>query len=234
MMMMHMVVRLTKTACNKYDDDGNCVLTSPSLTQDQCVLNLVDCAVGPVNIQYCYGNNDLTSWLFTSTDGSALRIQFNSGTIEGFFDDLTIYDGPDNTGTILFNNNDAGIQDFTGLIFQSTSDSMFLEVDSDSSVSCQSGSRLEWDFTVSCATCINPTANYFVVDDCEKLYNKALSMGLEIIQEPKDEAYGQRRFLTVDPDGLLIDIGSECQPSAEFMAKYMGAQACEIAPLPSR
>ena len=62
----------------------------------------------------------------------------------------------------------------------------------------------------------------FVVDDCEELYKKALSMRLEIIQEPKDEAYGQRRFLTVDPDGLLIDIGSECEPSAEFMAKYMG------------
>lgn len=149
------------------DDDGNCILTSPSLTLDQCVLNLVDCAVGPVNIQYCYGNNDLTSWLFTSTDGSALRIQFTSGTIEGFFDDLTIYDGPDNTGTVLFNNNAAGIQDFAGLIFQSTSDSMFLEVDSDGSVSCQSGSRLEWDFNVSCATCINPIANYLVVDDCD-------------------------------------------------------------------
>jgi gliding motility-associated-like protein len=44
---------------------------------------------------------------------------------------------------------------------------MFLEVDSDGSISCQSGSRLEWDFTVSCATCINPTANYLVVDDCD-------------------------------------------------------------------
>ena len=80
--------------------------------------------------------------------GSALRIAFNSGTIEGFFDDLTIYDGPDNTGTVLFNNNADGIQDFAGLIFQSTGDSLFLEVDSDGSVSCQSGSRLEWDFDV--------------------------------------------------------------------------------------
>ncbi|MBT8265740.1 MAG: gliding motility-associated C-terminal domain-containing protein [Bacteroidia bacterium] len=149
------------------DDDANCILTSPSLTQDQCVLNVVDCSVGPLDILYCYGNNDTTSWLFTSSDGSPLRIQFNSGTIEGFFDDLTIYDGADNTGTILFNNNDAAINDFAGLVFQSTGDSMFLEVDSDGSVSCQSGARLEWDFSVSCATCINPTANYLVVDDCD-------------------------------------------------------------------
>ncbi|MBT8272449.1 MAG: gliding motility-associated C-terminal domain-containing protein, partial [Bacteroidia bacterium] len=126
-----------------------------------------DCAVGPVDILYCYGNNDTTTWLFSSTDGSPLRIAFNSGTIEGFFDDLTIYDGPDNTGAVLFNNNVDGIQDFTGLVFQSTGDSMFLEVDSDGSVSCQSGSRLEWDFSVSCATCIPQTANYLVVDDCD-------------------------------------------------------------------
>src|SRR5690606_8721472 len=28
------------------DDDPNCTLTSPSLTQDQCVLNIVDCEAG--------------------------------------------------------------------------------------------------------------------------------------------------------------------------------------------
>ena len=148
------------------DDDANCTLNSSSLTQDQCVLNIVDCTAGPININYCYGNNDLTTWLFTSNDGSALRIVFNSGTIEGFFDDLTIYDGPNNTSPVLFNNNADGIQDFSGLVFQSSGDSLFLEVDSDGSVSCQSGSRLEWDFDVSCATCINPQANYIVIDDC--------------------------------------------------------------------
>ena len=61
----------------------------------------------------------------------------------------------------------------------------------------------------------------FVVDDCDQYHAKAVSMGLSIIQEPTNEAYGQRRFLTVDPDGLLIDISSQCEPSAEFIAKYM-------------
>ena len=60
----------------------------------------------------------------------------------------------------------------------------------------------------------------FVVEDCDKAYEKALSLGLEIIQTPKDEAYGQRRFLTTDPDGTLIDISSPCEPSPEFIAKY--------------
>lgn len=44
-------------------------------------------------------------------------------------------------------------------------------------------------------------------------------MNLEIIQEPTNEEYGQRRFLTVDPDGLLVDVSSPCEPSAEFMTK---------------
>ena len=61
----------------------------------------------------------------------------------------------------------------------------------------------------------------FVVDDCDQYHEKAVSMGLTIIQAPKNEAYGQRRFLTVDPDGLLIDISSQCEPSADFIAKYM-------------
>ena len=63
----------------------------------------------------------------------------------------------------------------------------------------------------------------FVVNDCDTLYKRAQSMGLEIIQEPKNEHYGQRRFLTVDPNGLLIDVSSNCDPSPEFKKKYFGS-----------
>ena len=52
----------------------------------------------------------------------------------------------------------------------------------------------------------------FVVPDVALLYEKAIGMGLRIVQEPRDEFYGQRRFLTVDPNGCLIDI---CSPSNE-------------------
>ncbi|MEA5410678.1 VOC family protein [Synechococcus sp. BA-120 BA3] len=50
----------------------------------------------------------------------------------------------------------------------------------------------------------------FVVPDVDAVYAKALSLGLSILQEPRNEFYGQRRFLTVDPNGCLIDIGSPC------------------------
>lgn len=49
----------------------------------------------------------------------------------------------------------------------------------------------------------------FVVEDVGLTYQKALEMGLEILQEPRNEFYGQRRFLTQDPNGCLIDI---CSP----------------------
>jgi catechol 2,3-dioxygenase-like lactoylglutathione lyase family enzyme len=56
-----------------------------------------------------------------------------------------------------------------------------------------------------------PTGMYvtFVVSDVDEVYEKALAMGLRIVQEPRNEFYGQRRFLTIDPNGCLIDI---CSP----------------------
>ena len=49
----------------------------------------------------------------------------------------------------------------------------------------------------------------FVVPDVDVIYKKALEMHISIIQEPRNEFYGQRRFLTKDPNGCLIDI---CSP----------------------
>ena len=49
----------------------------------------------------------------------------------------------------------------------------------------------------------------FVVNDVDLVYQKALDMGIPIIQSPRNEFYGQRRFLTRDPNGCLIDV---CSP----------------------
>jgi uncharacterized glyoxalase superfamily protein PhnB len=51
----------------------------------------------------------------------------------------------------------------------------------------------------------------FVVADVDQIYRKAKTLNLEILQEPKDEFYGQRRFLIADPNGCLLDI---CSPIA--------------------
>ncbi|NCR24510.1 MAG: hypothetical protein GPJ27_22790 [Microcystis aeruginosa L111-01] len=48
----------------------------------------------------------------------------------------------------------------------------------------------------------------FVVPDVDLVYAKAVAMGIRIVQELRNEFYGQRRFLTVDPNSCLIDICS--------------------------
>ena len=56
-----------------------------------------------------------------------------------------------------------------------------------------------------------PTGMYitFVVKDVDETYEAARKAGLKILQEPRDEFYGQRRFLVVDPGGCLVDV---CSP----------------------
>ena len=129
----------------------------------------VDCASGaPVNINYCYTNSDTMFWVFTSTTGFPLSVTFNAGTIEGGFDNLTIYDGLDNTGTVLFNNNTNNTNDFTGLVVESTSTSMYIEVDSDTFSSCDGSTfYTPWDFDVSCKSCITQTVDFNILGDCE-------------------------------------------------------------------
>ena len=51
----------------------------------------------------------------------------------------------------------------------------------------------------------------FVVDNVDDVYNKALSMNIAILQTPRNEFYGQRRFLVKDPNNCLVDICSPCQ-----------------------
>jgi hypothetical protein len=118
----------------------------------------------PVNTTHCYSDNDATTWVFTSNDGSPLRITFNAGDMESCCDDILIYDGINNTGTLLYQGNNGG--DLTGLVFDSTTDSIYVEIDSDGSVSCDNSGYVSIDFDVVCATCVSPTATFAVVADC--------------------------------------------------------------------
>ncbi|MEM7537845.1 MAG: VOC family protein [Chloroflexota bacterium] len=56
----------------------------------------------------------------------------------------------------------------------------------------------------------NPSGLYitFVVDDVETVLNIAKANGFDIVQEPKDTFYGQRRMLLNDPDGVVVDVSS--------------------------
>lgn len=71
----------------------------------------------------------------------------------------------------------------------------------------------------------------FVVDNVDDIHAKAVVRGLPIVQPPRDEFYGQRRFLTRDPDGALVDISSPCrlQPLPEERAPAAIAPPAPVA-----
>ena len=46
------------------------------------------------------------------------------------------------------------------------------------------------------------------VDDVDEAYKRAKRLGAEIAAEIRDEDYGQRHFLVVDPNGLVLNVMS--------------------------
>ncbi len=56
-----------------------------------------------------------------------------------------------------------------------------------------------------------------VVDDVDVTHARAIELGCEIVQPPTDLFYGQRRMLVRDPNGTLVDLSSEGEPSQEFL-----------------
>jgi len=46
------------------------------------------------------------------------------------------------------------------------------------------------------------------VDDVDGAYGRVQKMGAEIAEEIRNEEYGQRHFLVVDPNGLLLNVMS--------------------------
>ena len=60
----------------------------------------------------------------------------------------------------------------------------------------------------------------FEVEDVDTVYDRLKAAGLPIRRDIRDEDFGQRHFITADPNGVLIDIIKPIPPSAEFAAMY--------------
>ena len=60
----------------------------------------------------------------------------------------------------------------------------------------------------------------FEVEDVDAEYRRLTGLGLPILLDIRDEAFGQRHFITSDPNGVLIDVIKPIPPSAEFAAQY--------------
>ena len=64
----------------------------------------------------------------------------------------------------------------------------------------------------------------FEVRDPDAIYARAKEAGLPVLRDLCDEDFGQRHFITADPNGVLIDVIKPIRPSAAFLAQYAGAE----------
>jgi catechol 2,3-dioxygenase-like lactoylglutathione lyase family enzyme len=62
----------------------------------------------------------------------------------------------------------------------------------------------------------------FYVEDAAAEEQRLAAAGLKIAQPLRDEVFGQRHFILADPNGLLIDVITPIEPSAEFLATLGG------------
>ena len=60
----------------------------------------------------------------------------------------------------------------------------------------------------------------FEGEDPDALFERAKDASLPILKPLVDEVFGQRHFITADPNGVLIDVIKPIPPSAEFAAQY--------------
>jgi catechol 2,3-dioxygenase-like lactoylglutathione lyase family enzyme len=60
----------------------------------------------------------------------------------------------------------------------------------------------------------------FEVADPDAEYARLQAAGLPILLTLRDEAFGQRHFITADPNGVLIDIVKPIAPSEDFEENY--------------
>lgn len=60
----------------------------------------------------------------------------------------------------------------------------------------------------------------FEVEDVDAEFARVEAAGLPVLLTLRDEPFGQRHFITVDPNGVLIDVIKPIPPSPEFAAQY--------------
>ncbi len=60
----------------------------------------------------------------------------------------------------------------------------------------------------------------FEVPDVDAVHERLAQAGLPILLSLRDEEFGQRHFITRDPDGVLIDVITPIEPSEAFLAQF--------------
>mgnify|MGYP000642800299 CR=1 FL=1 len=67
----------------------------------------------------------------------------------------------------------------------------------------------------------HPTANLilsFEVEDAAADAGRLEQAGVSIVQPLRDEVFGQRHFIAVDPNGILLDVITPIEPDPDWLA----------------
>jgi len=129
-------------------------------------------------LNYCYKNNDTKTWTYTSPIvDETVTLTFISGSIDEIGDVVRIYNGTDNSGALLAS---SSVSDLTGITATSDmTNSIYMEVVSDGSNSCQDGNQTSWVVEIECTPgCTDPDGSVTVTTDCP---NYQFSMEVEVL-----------------------------------------------------
>ena len=58
------------------------------------------------------------------------------------------------------------------------------------------------------------------VEDVDAIHTRAQELGFEISYALRDEIWGQRHFMVVDPNGLLVDVVQIIPAEPEFLREH--------------
>jgi catechol 2,3-dioxygenase-like lactoylglutathione lyase family enzyme len=65
----------------------------------------------------------------------------------------------------------------------------------------------------------------FEVEDVDAVHQRFVTAGLPIHLSLRDEDFGQRHFITADPNGVLIDIIKVIPPTSAYAEAYLDGTA---------
>ena len=60
----------------------------------------------------------------------------------------------------------------------------------------------------------------FEVEDVDAVHDAACAAGVPILLAIRNEDFGQRHFITADPNGVMIDVIKPIPPSADYATLY--------------
>lgn len=73
---------------------------------------------------------------------------------------------------------------------------------------------------------INAKAGVFLtleVDNVEAEYQKLVAAGIDVYYGLKTEAWGQKRFGLIDPNGMYVDIVEQVEPELGYWDQYLSS-----------